>query len=64
MKLSKFIPDNTDSPTRLSLVRVNAFIQWLRNNKPEVYKEAIKALGAKDCQQAFDDIGKATLLWR
>lgn len=64
MKLNKLIPEHTDSPKRLSMVRLDAFVQWLKKNKPDIIKEAGKSLGIKELNQAFDDLGFATELWR
>lgn len=64
MKLSKLIPEHAESPKRLSLVRLDAFVQWLKKNKPDVIKEAGKSLGMKELHQAFDDLGVGTELYR
>lgn len=64
MKLSRLIPEHAESPKRLSLVRLDAFVQWLKKNKPEIIKEAGKSLGIKELNQAFDDLGVGTELWR
>jgi len=64
MKLNRLIPEHRDAPKRISLVRLDAFVQWLKKNKPEIIKEAGKSLGVKELNQAFDDLGIATELWR
>jgi hypothetical protein len=64
MKLAKSMVEHALSPKRVSLIRVNAFVEWLRKNKPDVLREATKALGVKECQEAFDDLSAGTLLWR
>jgi hypothetical protein len=64
MKLSNIIPEHVDSPTRLSLVRLDVFVQWLKKNKPDIVKEAYSDLGKKQLQEAFDELGNATELWR
>jgi len=64
MKLSRLMPEHAVSPKRLSLVRLDCFVQWLKKNKPEVIKEAGKSLGIKELHQAFDDLGVGTELYR
>jgi hypothetical protein len=64
MKISRLIPEHAESPKRLSLVRLDCFVQWLKKNKPDVIKEAGKSLGVKELNQAFDDLGVGTELYR
>lgn len=64
MKLAKMMVEHDSLPKRLSLVRLDAFVQWLKKNKPDVIKEAGKSLGIKELHQAFDDLGVGTELYR
>lgn len=63
MRLSKLIPEVAEGVKRESLLCVADFIFWMNQNKPEVFKEAIKAVG-KDCRNAFNDLDKHVELWR
>lgn len=64
MKINALIPEHANSPTRLSLVQLDAFVQWLKKNKPDIIREACNALGKKQLTEAFDDLGRGTELWR
>ena len=47
MKLAKSMVEHALSPKRVSLIRVNAFVEWMRRNKPDVLKEATEGIGCK-----------------
>jgi hypothetical protein len=56
------IPENGEGIKRNSLLCISDFIFWLNKNKPEVFKEAVKAVD--DCKTAFNDLDKHVELWR
>lgn len=61
-RLNKLLPD-VAGLKRESLLQANAFVQWIRKNKPDAYKEAMKVLG-KECQVGLDDLNNSTNWWR
>jgi len=62
-KLSPLIPENGEGIKRNSLLCISEFIFWLSTNKPDVFKEAIKAVGT-DCKKAFNDLDAHVELWK
>jgi hypothetical protein len=62
-RLSKIIPESLYDVKRESLLTILDFIEWLRKNKPEAYKEAKEIIGNKDCQDAFNELKKHTCWW-
>lgn len=62
-RLSPLIPENAEGIKRNSLLCISDFIFWLNKNKPEVFKEAMEAVG-KDCKVAFNDLDAHIDLWR
>lgn len=62
-RLSPLIPENAEGIKRNSLLCISDFIYWLSKNKPDVFDEAMKAVG-KDCKTAFNDLDKNIEFWR
>ncbi len=64
MKLNKLMVEHVNAPKRVSILTALAFVDWIRTNKPEVYKDCLKALNSKDCKDAFNDLESFAELWR
>lgn len=62
-RLSPLMPENGLGIKRNSLLCISDFIYWLSKNKPEVFAEAMKAVG-KDCKQSFNELDAEVELWR
>lgn len=62
-RLSPLLPENGDGIKRNSLLCISDFIYWLSKNKPDVFAEAMKAVG-KDCKDSFNDLDSNIELWR
>jgi len=57
------MPENGFGIKRESLLCISDFIYWIYKNKPELYKDAIRAVG-NNCREAFNDLDVHIDLWR
>ena len=62
--LSKTLPEHGEGVKRESLLKASELIGWFADNRTDVFKAALKALGEKEMRDALNDLENNVKGWR